>query len=111
MPFGDRTGPMGQGSRTGRGTGYCTGNTMPGSANFGGFGRGGGRRGGFGFRQNNYGAGMFGGQGAWWNASRPAAAPTTEQELAALKNQADSLKNSLDVIEKRMKEIGQDTDK
>jgi len=30
MPGGDRTGPMGQGSRTGRGMGYCSGYSQPG---------------------------------------------------------------------------------
>lgn len=30
MPGGDRTGPNGQGPKTGRGLGFCTGNTQPG---------------------------------------------------------------------------------
>ncbi len=30
MPAGDGTGPDGKGSRTGRGLGYCTGNSDPG---------------------------------------------------------------------------------
>lgn len=30
MPFGDGTGPAGQGPRTGRGLGYCAGSKMPG---------------------------------------------------------------------------------
>jgi hypothetical protein len=33
MPFGDGTGPVGQGPKTGRGAGYCAGNGMPGYAN------------------------------------------------------------------------------
>jgi len=41
MPYGDGTGPNGQGARTGRGMGYCAGYNMPGYANPG-FGRGGG---------------------------------------------------------------------
>lgn len=53
MPRGDRTGPAGQGSRTGRGLGYCTGYSTPGYTKGiprggGGFGRGRGR--GFGYR-------------------------------------------------------------
>jgi hypothetical protein len=49
MPGGDRTGPMGLGPMTGRGTGYCAGEPGPGSANGPGgrgrgFGGGGGRR-------------------------------------------------------------------
>lgn len=31
MPNGDRTGPNGQGERTGRGAGYCAGNNKPGN--------------------------------------------------------------------------------
>lgn len=33
MPRGDKTGPRGQGPKTGRGLGYCTGNKTAGSAN------------------------------------------------------------------------------
>lgn len=33
MPRGDRTGPAGFGSMTGRGAGYCAGYSMPGFAN------------------------------------------------------------------------------
>jgi len=41
MPSGDRTGPMGQGSMTGRGLGYCEGHDSPGyEKGFGGRGRG-----------------------------------------------------------------------
>ena len=54
MPGGDRTGPRGMGSGTGRGAGYCSGSDEPGYmnrepvvANRRGAGRrGGGRRGG-----------------------------------------------------------------
>jgi len=47
MPRGDKTGPVGQGSMTGRATGYCAGYNTPGYLNTccgkgfgGGFGRG-----------------------------------------------------------------------
>ncbi len=33
MPWGDETGPMGQGPMTGRGAGYCAGYNTPGYAN------------------------------------------------------------------------------
>ncbi len=46
MPRGDRTGPMGQGPRSGRALGLCSGNDTPGYAN--GFGNGTGRGLGFG---------------------------------------------------------------
>lgn len=43
MPGGDRTGPRGLGTRTGRGLGYCAGYDFPGSAYGPGFGYGRGR--------------------------------------------------------------------
>jgi hypothetical protein len=33
MPGGDRTGPLGVGPRTGRGAGFCSGNSIPGFMN------------------------------------------------------------------------------
>jgi len=71
MPGGDRTGPEGRGSRTGRGAGYCSGYHMPGYANsdiprFGrgfGFGRGMGR---------GFGRGFWGrGRGFWHRGYYP----------------------------------------
>lgn len=113
MPYGDRTGPMGQGPMTGRGAGYCAGYGTPGYANpvSGGYGFGRGRgggwgRGGFGFRHNFYATGMFGWQRAGWSVPWPgAAAPTKEEEMAVLKSQADALKNSLEDIQRRLKEL------
>ena len=66
MPRGDRTGPLGEGPRTGRQMGYCAGNEHPGyvyrNLNPGaGFGRqfrggyAGGRGPGFGFRHGQRG--------------------------------------------------------
>ena len=86
MPRGDRTGPAGQGPRTGRGIGYCVGNEYPGYMSpdvvgeflgrvRGFFGRGGGGgsissgrgrgRGVFGrgVRRRRRGMGSFGGRG------------------------------------------------
>jgi len=58
MPRGDRTGPAGQGSRTGRGAGYCTGNAQPGFRNPG-VNRGRGNRGlGLGFAHGGRGFGI-----------------------------------------------------
>ena len=108
MPFGDRTGPLGQGPMTGRGAGYCAGYEAPGYANPGGFGFGfgRGRRRGFG---RGFGRGYYGHAGAprWgWNVPPVApTAPTREQELDMLKNQADALKHSLEEIEKRMQDL------
>jgi hypothetical protein len=68
MPAGDRTGPKGMGSMTGRGMGYCAGSGIPGSmrpVNGRGFGRGLGlRRVGFG-RARGAGRVMGAGRGRW----------------------------------------------
>ena len=117
MPWGDRTGPMGFGSMTGRGMGFCAGFDRPGYANPGsgfgrgmGFGRGFGRGGGFGRR--------------FW-ASRPtpvapartvpvsygpATAPvqyeyTKEDEIADLKADRDAIERELKAISERLKEL------
>ncbi len=113
MPGGDRTGPTGMGPRTGRAAGYCSGYSAPGSFNplWGrgyGFGFGGlGRR--FGFR---------GGRGRRW-AGRPYAyrygmpytlpyyppAPTLQQDLEALQDEARNLEYALEGIRKRIAEL------
>lgn len=79
MPFGDGTGPAGQGSRTGRGAGNCAGQ--------GGAGRSGGRGLGRGGRGRGFGRG-FG------------IAP--EQERSWLENQARALQTALQSITERL---------
>lgn len=108
MPSGDRTGPMGQGSMTGRGFGFCSGNDIPGFEN--GFGRGMGR--GFG-----YGRGRNFGRGFGWRhySSRfvpnyfsgylPEATLTREDEVKMLKSQAAALNRSQESIEKRIADL------
>ncbi|HDI60774.1 MAG TPA: hypothetical protein ENF48_10575 [Desulfobacteraceae bacterium] len=103
MPGGDRTGPLGQGSRTGRGLGYCTGNPAPGfAAGFGGWGRGGRFGGGFrGRRFWGYGRGW----GAWPPAAYPypySGAPDPEAERRALQDQATFLQRQMDDIQRRL---------
>jgi hypothetical protein len=71
MPFGDRTGPSGQGPRTGRHAGFCAGAGAPGSRNPGsgcGWGRG---RGGRGRRNRFYATGLTG----WQRTAAANAAP------------------------------------
>ena len=102
MPRGDRTGPMGAGPMTGRAAGVCAGFAAPRIANFGrgrgcgmGFGRGGG--GGRGFGR---------GLGRGWAASvAGAVAPTGDQELAVLKQQAQQLQTDLELIQGRIREL------
>jgi hypothetical protein len=112
---------MGQGSRTGRALGFCTGYDTPGYVKgFGGdmgrgfgFGRGMGR--GFG---RGMGRGM--GYGRGFNFGRPAAgyfhdlswmpALGKEDEIRLLKSQAESLKRSQKDIEKRLGELEKETE-
>jgi len=122
MPRGDGTGPMGMGSMTGRGAGWCAGFGMPGYANpipgrgFGmGFGRGrgffGGRGGGRGWRNMYYATGLpgwmrFGGYDAPYGGYQPQyMEPDPEAEKQALRNQAKGLQSELDFIKKRLDEI------
>ena len=129
MPGGDRTGPAGQGPMTGRAAGYCAGYSVPGFVNpipghgFWGQGRGGGR----GRRNRYYAMGLPGwargvhGRPAFSNAmSYGGVAPytppytptvTKEQELDALKAQADYFENTLDEIKKRVEELDAEYEK
>ncbi len=109
MPRGDGTGPMGMGPMTGRAAGYCAGYSVPGFMNpYGGRGRGmaWGRGGGLGL-------GMawrrgWGGGGAWAYGPPPApawGAPSPEQELEALRSQADWLKQQMEAINQRIQQL------
>jgi hypothetical protein len=90
MPFGDGTGPMGQGPRTGRGAGFCSGFAVPGSMNrsSGFFGRG--RGGGCGWRHRQ-------GASGW-----PFGSTSQYDELGALKAQAGFFERALESIRKRI---------
>ena len=120
MPRGDRTGPMGQGPMTGRAAGYCAGFSAPGYMNpvgGRGFGRGGGfGGGGRGWRNMYYATGLPGYARAGWNpaAGFPAAgaygtqyAPRMpeDQELEALKSEAQQFQTALENINSRIKEL------
>lgn len=110
MPRGDGTGPSGMGPMTGRAAGYCAGYAVPGFMNAGSglgsgmaWGRGGGR-----------GMAMAWGRGpgrGWRFAPgiHPAAyappGPTPEEELAALRSQADWLVQQTDAINARIREL------
>ncbi|MCP4566875.1 MAG: DUF5320 domain-containing protein [FCB group bacterium] len=127
MPGGDKTGPRGDGPMTGRGAGFCAGNSEPGFADFS-YGRGfGGRRGGgfgHGFqgggrgrRNRNYAAGFPGWGGGNRYANRQPAMPpigpeaavsndnAMAEELAQLKEQSRYYKGVLDHIEARINEL------
>lgn len=104
MPFGDGTGPAGQGPMTGRGAGYCAGYSSPGSMNGvpgrGYYGRGGGFYGrSRGFRNMYYATGLPG-----WVRSRQYAGTDAfvNNEKEALQQQEKYLKEELNNIQQRM---------
>ena len=102
MPFGDRTGPLGQGPRSGRGAGFCGGfaasdsmNPAPGQG-FGGRGAG---RGGRGRRNWFYATGLTGRQRA---AGGPAAY-AGRQDAAPLESALEAIRKRLDDLEAKPK--------
>ena len=108
MPGFDRSGPMGLGPMTGGRRGLCnpaaTGydNRFVGTFGFGrrmGFGRG--FRGGFGRGMGR----AFGWKGWYQPSYYPAYAQSPEEELDMLKAEANSVKNSLDMINRRIAEL------
>ena len=105
MPQGDRTGPMGQGSKTGRTLGLCNGSDTPGYTK----GNGGGRGRGFAFgRGMGRGHGFAGGRHLGWFPSRISQFNpwrhqiSKEDETRMLKAQAEALKREQMEIEKRL---------
>jgi hypothetical protein len=112
MPRGDRTGPWGAGSMTGRAAGYCAGYPVPGYMNLGrGWGRGFGRGWGRGF-----GRGWGRGFGRGWYVYpppvivQPSYPPvitqqSSEQDVAALENYQKELVAEKADLEKEMDDI------
>lgn len=121
MPGGDGTGPGGLGPMTGRAAGFCAGYPTPGYMNpVGGRGyRGWGRGGGWGRGRALYGAAVpfaprapynWPAPGAPGTYPAPLAAPfaptmTRDQELDALKGQAEYCQDALNGIRKRIEEL------
>ena len=112
MPQGDRTGPSGMGPKTGKGAGFCNGNQVPSAMNNRserGFGRGGGCRGSGGGRR---------GFRHWWRATgipgflRVGPAELENGEISSendekrLKEQENILSQQLQMIQKRIEELG-----
>ncbi len=109
MPLGDRTGPMGMGPMTGRAAGYCAGYSTPGFANpafRGKMGYGWGRGRGFGWGRGMRWGAPYAGYGYPYPYTVPyATAPTPQQELTALKNEAKFFENALNQIQQRIAEL------
>ena len=120
MAGGDGTGPVGMGPMTGRAAGFCAGFGVPGYMNpmpgrgFGGRGRGfggGGGRGGRGHRNRFHATGLTGwqrtamGYGACGSAEQYIPAAGTEQQIDALKAQAEYFEDELKGLRKRIEEL------
>ena len=115
MPGGDGTGPLGMGPMTGRAAGFCAGFPVPGFMNpLPGRGRGRG----FGWgRGRGWGGGLGRGRGRWsggapfYGASAPpygvpyAPRPSPQQEMDALKEQAEYFEEGLKDIRNRLAEL------
>jgi len=120
MPGGDRSGPRGEGAKTGRAAGYCSGNDSPGYANlaagYAGAGYGGrGMRGGGGGMRGGMGGMMGGGRGRgyrniyhatglplWMRGGRY---PEVRNDTASAVDDIGSLKQEAGFLEERLKSI------
>lgn len=123
MPRGDRTGPMGAGSRTGRARGYCAGYPNPGfmypgpglgfGRGFGGgFGRGMGLGRGRGWRRGGYSPFMayppMSAYGPGYGTEYPEYGPITqtkEEEKQFLQEEVRVLEEEITQISKRLEEL------
>ena len=119
MPKGNRTGPQGQGSGTGRAAGYCEGNDSPGYVNretgFG-FGRGRGHgHGGRGWRHQLQATGKTGweraqsdlpsGGGVAPTAANASGPPEENTEAQQLRQQLGALQDELTVVQQRLHQL------
>jgi hypothetical protein len=108
MPRGDKTGPNGDGPKTGRALGYCVGNNQAGfEANEATYGRGNGN--GFG-RRNGNGNGNGFGRGNGYGFRNSANNFTQEtildvKEETLIQNQINILKDQLESLEEKLKTL------
>ncbi len=113
MPRGDRTGPEGEGPRTGRGMGYCAGYETPGTMAGGpGMGMRGGRGRGWhryaGRRWNRWS--RWAGGAGWGRFAPPDWGPippevAAKQEVMDLESEAGRLRIQLDAVQARINEF------
>ncbi|MBN1619387.1 DUF5320 domain-containing protein [candidate division WOR-3 bacterium] len=102
MPGGNKTGPWGAGSRTGRGMGFCAGYPVAGFMNWG---FGGGRRqfAGRGFRRMFNWSGYPNWQPLGFSGANFSDDNSNDKE--SLKQTAEALKAQLDQINRRLEEM------
>ncbi|MCD4666353.1 DUF5320 domain-containing protein [archaeon] len=90
MPRGNKTGPNEQGSKTGRGMGYCAGFNMPG------------------FMNSSLGRGLGRGRGFAWRSRTMPVQQTQQIEITEkqyLEQELEVLKQEMKEMEKRLKEL------
>ena len=107
MPTGDKTGPAGNGARTGRGAGYCAGYEIPGYMHRGprmGFARGMGRRRGFRRRASFYRPFPMWPYAGFPGAYAPPAPRSEEEQASALKAEENWLLERLEAVREQMKD-------
>ena len=92
MPRGDRTGPDGRGTMTGRARGYCAGNDRPGYAEPG-------------FRGRGFGRGMSRGFGRRVYIDEEPLEMTKEQKKKVLEAEAAELEAELEAIKKEITDL------
>lgn len=126
MPWGDRTGPWGYGTMTGRGAGYCAGYPVPGYMNpyvpgWGrgrgfrrgrGFGRGFGRgwgRGYYRYPRPYYGPAPDLGPAPYYGV--PYQEPTPEDEKAYLEEIVKSMEKDLAEVKNRIEVLSKELEK
>ena len=105
MPRGDRTGPRGEGPRTGRQLGYCVGNDQPGFVNQNAnWGRGYGRqfRGGFG-QGRGPGFGFGYGRRDYYQQDL-----SDVSEKTMIENDIRVLKDQLSALEEKLSKLGKE---
>ncbi|WP_448589193.1 DUF5320 domain-containing protein [Thermodesulfobium sp.] len=96
MPRGDGTGPMGLGPMTGRGLGYCSGNTLAGFATAGWrLGRGF-----FGCGRRFFGRGL-----GWIGSPLYNAYANPQAEKSILQNQLSALEKTVEAIKNRLSSL------
>jgi hypothetical protein len=108
MPWGNGTGPQGEGPMTGRGMGYCAGYSAPGFTNPAprrGLARGRGFRRGMAWRRG-FGRGF--GWNRWnWTPVQTVQSvqPTKEQEIQFLEDEIKTIENEKRVLDREVGEI------
>ncbi|MEA3505818.1 MAG: DUF5320 domain-containing protein [Bacteroidota bacterium] len=99
MPRGDKTGPEGRGSMTGRRMGYCVGNNRSGYEEFDEYGRGVAR--GFG---RGFGRGMGFRFGRGYRPLSEEVKPNVSDENSVL-DEIRNLKKQMDALEKKLSDF------